>query len=189
MNVRRFLGLSLFTYLMCAAFAVTGQGTTEPVLQLETPSTIGLGDLTPQQQEDRIEALTEPSTTVSEPTTTLAPFDPETKCQEWFQTAISVGWPNNTETLEKLGRLLWKETRCLNVTPLSSDENLRNAFNGSDHGIAQVNELHTSYVEQVFNMPFAEAMSDPTLNLRFAYLLYSELADKGKCGWQPWKLC
>ena len=75
------------------------------------------------------------------------------------------------------------------MTPLSSDENLRNAFNGSDHGIAQVNELHTNYVEQVFNMPFDEAMSDPTLNLRFAYLLYSELADKGKCGWQPWKLC
>jgi hypothetical protein len=36
--------------------------------------------------------------------TTLAPFDPDTKCQEWFQTAITVGWPNNTETLEKLGR-------------------------------------------------------------------------------------
>lgn len=183
MNLRRFLGLSLFTYLMCAAFAVTGQETTEPVFQPETPSTIGLADLTPQQQEDRIEALTEPSTTVSEPTTTLAPFDPETKCQEWFASAISVGWPNNTETLEKLGRLLWKETRCQNVNYTHP------SFNGSDHGIAQINEIHRSYVEQVFNMPMEESMSDPTLNLRFAYLLYSELADKGKCGWQPWKLC
>ena len=183
MNVRRFLGLSLFTYLMCAAFAVAGQKTTEPVFLPETPSTIGLGDLTPQQQEDRIEALTEPSTTVSQPTTTLATFNPETKCQEWFQTAITVGWPNNTETLEKLGRLLWKETRCQNVNYTHP------SFNGSDHGIAQINEIHRSYVEQVFNMPMEESMSDPTLNLRFAYLLYSELADKGKCGWQPWKLC
>jgi hypothetical protein len=32
-------------------------------------------------------------------------------------------------------------------------------------------------------------MSDPTLNLRFAYLLYSEREQAGKCGWQPWKLC
>lgn len=183
MNLRRFLGLSLFTYLMCAAFAVAGQKTTEPVFQPETPSTIGLADLTPQQQEDRIEALTEPSTTVSEPTTTLAPFNHETKCQEWFASAISVGWPNNTETLEKLGRLLWKETRCQNVNYTHP------SFNGSDHGIAQINEIHRSYVEQVFNMPMEESMSDPTLNLRFAYLLYSELADKGKCGWQPWKLC
>ena len=189
MNVRRFLGLSLFTYLMCAAFAVAGQKTTEPVFQPETPSTIGLGDLTPQQQEDRIEALTEPSTTVSQPTTTLAPFNPETKCQEWFQTAISVGWPNNTETLEKLGRLLWRETRCRNISPLSTDPELAKRFNGHDHGVAQINQIHRKYVEQVFNMPFDEAMSDPTLNLRFAYLLYSELTDKGKCGWQPWKLC
>jgi hypothetical protein len=188
MNVRRFLGLALFTYLMCAALAVGGvDSTNQPTTTVR--STIALQDLTPQQQAERVEALTEPSTTVSQPSTTVAPVPYETNCQEWFPTAISVGWPNDTETLEKLGRLLWKETRCLNVTPLSSDENLRNAFNGSDHGIAQINELHRSYVEQVFNMPFEEAMSDPTLNLRFAYLLYSELADKGKCGWQPWKLC
>lgn len=183
MNVRRFLGLSLFTYLMCAAFAVTGKGTTEPVFQPKTPSTIGLGDLTPQQQAERTEALTEPSTTLPEPTTTLAPFNPETNCQEWFPSAISVGWPNTTETLEKLGRLLWKETRCLNVNYKHPQ------FNGHDHGIAQINELHRSYVEQVFNMPMEESMSDPTLNLRFAYLLYSELETKGMCGWKPWKLC
>jgi hypothetical protein len=62
-------------------------------------------------------------------------------------------------------------------------------FNGHDHGIAQINELHRSYVEQVFNMPMEESMSDPTLNLRFAYLLYSELETKGSCGWKPWSLC
>ena len=183
MNLKRFLGLSLFTYLMCAAFAVTGEETVKPVFQPETPSTISLGELTPQQQEDRTEALTEPSTTLSQPTTTLAPFDPDTKCQEWFPTAISVGWPNNTETLEKLGRLLWKETRCQNVNYLHP------MFNGHDHGIAQINEIHRSYVEQVFNMPFEESMSDPTLNLRFAYLLYSELEAKGACGWRPWSMC
>jgi hypothetical protein len=107
----------------------------------------------------------------------------ETNCQEWFPTAISVGWPNDTETLKKLGRLLWKETRCLNVSYTHPQ------FNGHDHGIAQINELHRSYVEQVFNMPMEESMSDPTLNLRFAYLLYSDIADKGGCGWKPWKLC
>lgn len=183
MNVKRFLGLALFTWLMCAAFAVTGQEKIEPVFQPETPSTIGLGDLTPQQQVERVEALTEPSTTLSQPSTTLAPFNPETNCQEWFQTAITVGWPNTTETLEKLGRLLWKETRCQNV------DYHHPMFNGSDHGVAQINKIHRSYVEQVFSMPFEEAMSDPTLNLRFAYLLYSELEAQGKCGWEPWKLC
>ena len=182
MNVRRFLGLALFTYLLCAALAVGGvDSTNQPTTTVR--STIALQDLTPQQQAERVEALTEPSTTVSEPSTTVAPVPYETNCQEWFPTAISVGWPNDTETLMKLGRLLWKETRCLNVSYTHPQ------FNGHDHGIAQINEIHRSYVEQVFNMPMEESMSDPTLNLRFAFLLYSDVAKNGGCGWRPWNLC
>ena len=196
MNLKRFLLLSIFTYGICALWAITGvQGNADPIETPSVPSTVTLGMLTPQQLEDRAEELTTTttstttSTTSTVPFTRLAEFHPDTKCQEWFQTAITVGWPNNTETLEKLGRLLWKETRCLNITPLSSDPELADRFNGSDHGIAQINEIHTKYVEQVFNMPFAEAMSDPTLNLRFAYLLYSDIAEGGGCGWKPWRLC
>ena len=196
MNLKRFLLLSIFTYGICALWAITGvQGNADPIQTPSVPSTVTLGMLTPQQLEDRAEELTTTttstttSTTSTVPFTRLADFHPDTKCQEWFQTAITVGWPNNTETLEKLGRLLWKETRCLNITPLSSDPELADRFNGSDHGVAQINEIHTKYVEQVFNMPFAEAMSDPTLNLRFAYLLYSDIAEGGGCGWKPWRLC
>ena len=196
MNLKRFLLLSFGTYGLCALWAITGvQGNAEPLQTVPVPSTITLGMLTPQQLEDRAEALTATTTTTTSTTTStvpftqLADFDPETKCQEWFQTAITVGWPNNTETLEKLGRLLWRETRCRNITPLSSDPELAKRFNGHDHGVAQINQIHRAYVEQLFNMPFAEAMSDPTLNLRFAYLLYSELEETGRCGWKPWSLC
>jgi len=167
---------------MCAALAVGGvDSTNQPTTTVR--STIALQDLTPQQQAERVEALTEPSTTVSQPSTTVAPVPYETNCQEWFPTAISVGWPNDTETLKKLGRLLWKETRCLNVSYTHPQ------FNGHDHGIAQINDIHRSYVEQLFNMPMEESMSDPTLNLRFAYLLYSDIAETGGCGWRPWRLC
>ena len=197
MNLKRFLLLALGTYGLCALWAITGvQETTVTLKTPPVPQTISLGMLTPQQLEDRAEELTTTTistttstTTSTVPFTRLADFHPDTKCQEWFQTAITVGWPNTTETLEKLGRLLWKETRCMNITPLSSDPELAERFNGADHGIAQINEIHTRYVEQVFNMPFAEAMSDPTLNLRFAYLLYSDIAEGGGCGWKPWKLC
>ena len=197
MNLKRLAIISITTYALCALWAITGvQGNADTPVAPSVPSTVTLGMLTPQQLEDRTEELTETTTTTTTSTTTstipftrLADFDPDTKCQEWFQTAISVGWPNNTETLEKLGRLLWKETRCMNITPLSSDPELAKRFNNSDHGIAQINEIHTRYVEQVFNMPFAEAMSDPTLNLRFAFLLYSDIAETGGCGWKPWKLC
>ena len=191
MNLKRFLLLSFGTYGLCALWAITGVQKTTVTLQAPSvPATISLGMLTPQQLEDRNEELTTTttstttsSTTSTVPFTRLADFHPDTKCQEWFQTAITVGWPNNTETLEKLGRLLWKETRCQNVSYTHP------RFNGHDHGVAQINQIHRAYVEQLFNMPMEESMSDPTLNLRFAYLLYSDIAEGGGCGWQPWKLC
>jgi hypothetical protein len=193
MNLKRLALLALGTYGLCALWAITGVQESSPMLTIAPRQTITLQDLTPQQLADRAEELLATTTTTTTTTVLSSPriadVPVETKCQEWFPTAISVGWPNNTETLQKLGRLLWKETRCLNITPLSSDPELADRFNGSDHGIAQINEIHTKYVEQVFNMPFAEAMSDPTLNLRFAYLLYSDIAEGGGCGWKPWKLC
>ena len=102
MNVKRFLGLALFTYLMCAAFAVVNQKDTPPSTALFVPATITLGNLSPQQLQDRAEELmattTSTSTTTStQPTTRVAYVDPNTKCQEWLPIAVSVGWPNNTE--------------------------------------------------------------------------------------------
>jgi len=191
MNLKRLAIISITTYSLCALWAITGvQGNTEPLQTLPVPSTVTLGMLTPQQLEDRAEALTETTTTTAvttttttQPSTTVVSVPSEVHCQEWFPTAISVGWPNNPETLEKLGRLLWKETRCLNVSYTHP------SFNGHDHGVAQINEIHRKYVEQLFNMPMEESMSDPTLNLRFAYLLYSDIAEGGGCGWKPWRLC
>jgi hypothetical protein len=195
MNLKRLAIITITTYGLCALWAITGVQETTADLTIAPKQTITLQDLTPQQQIERAVELTSTTSTTTSTTTTVQPsttvvaVPADTKCQEWFPTAISVGWPNDPATLEKLGRLLYKETRCLNVTPLSSDPALRAAFNGHDHGIAQINEIHTKYVEQLFNMPFAEAMSDPTLNLRFAFLLYSDIAETGGCGWKPWSLC
>ena len=191
MNLKRLAIISITTYSLCALWAITGvQGDAEPLQTVSVPSTVTLSMLTPQQLEDRAEALTETTTTTAvttttttQPSTTVVALPPEVHCQEWFPTAISVGWPNNPETLEKLGRLLWKETRCQNVSYTHP------SFNGYDHGVAQINQIHRKYVEQLFNMPMEEAMSDPTLNLRFAYLLYSDIVEGGGCGWKPWSLC
>lgn len=191
MNLKRLAIISITTYGLCALWAITGvQGDAETLYAPSVPQTVTLGMLTPEQLEDRAEELTTTTTPTTTSTTTstipytrLADFHPDTKCQEWFQTAITVGWPNNTETLEKLGRLLWKETRCQNVSYTHP------AFNGHDHGVAQINQVHRKYVEQLFAMPMEESMADPTLNLRFAYLLYSDIEETGGCGWKPWRLC
>jgi hypothetical protein len=191
MNLKRLAIISITTYALCALWAITGvQGDADPIRTPSVPSTVTLSMLTPQQLEDRAEELTATTTTTAVTTTTTTQLSTtvvsvpsEVHCQEWFPTAISVGWPNNPETLEKLGRLLWKETRCQNVSYTHP------SFNGHDHGVAQINQIHRKYVEQLFNMPMEESMSDPTLNLRFAYLLYSDIVEGGGCGWKPWSLC
>jgi len=190
MNVKRFLGLALFTYLMCAAFWLSSQNDKLPDTESVVPATISLGDLTPQQLVDRAEELTATTTTSTtstttstQPTTRVAYVDPDTKCQEWLPVAVSVGWPNNTETLQKLGRLIWKEARCQNVSYLHPQ------FNGHDHGLVQANQIHRAWIEELFAMPMEESMNDPTLNLRFGWLLYEATEENHGCGWRPWKMC
>ena len=77
MNVRRVLGLGLFTFLMCAAVAASCQPANPPQTYVEVPATITLGDLSPQQLQDRAKELaTTTTTTVRQPSTTVAYVDP-----------------------------------------------------------------------------------------------------------------
>ena len=189
MNLKRLAIIAISTYALCALWAITGVQETTADLTIAPKQTITLQDLTPQQLQERAVELTSTTSTTTSTTTTVQPsttvvaVPADTHCQEWFPIAISVGWPNNPAVLEKLGRLLYKETRCQNVSYTHPQ------FNGHDHGVAQINEIHTKWVEELFNMPFRESMSDPTLNLRFAYLLYEATEESGGCGWKPWSLC
>jgi len=190
MNIKRLLLLAFGTYGICAIWAITGvQGSSDTPKTLPTPSTVTVGMLTPHQQQERIQELSTTTTTITTTTTvappiTVAPVPADTHCQEWFPLAISVGWPNDPAILQKLGQILFKETRCQNI--IKGDPR----WNGHDWGPAQINDTaHRAYVEQVFGMPFEEAMSDPAKNLQYAYLLYSEREAVGKCGWKPWSLC
>ena len=130
---------------------------------------------------------TEPVTTTSvEPSSTTAPstsvvplVGPDTPCQEWVPEAVEASWPADRQVLETLMSVMWRESRCLPgaINP-----------NSPDHGLLQVNEVHRAYVEQIWGIPFEVAMADPTKNLHFAWLLYSELEASGRCGWAPWNL-
>jgi len=185
MNVKRFLGLALFTYLLCAGMAFGNVKDTPSTSTENVPITVALTDLTPQQLQDRAEELTtSTSTTIStQPTTTVVPEAMSYRCSEWFPIAISVGWPNDPKILAGLSHLLWKETRCQNVNYKHPD------FNGHDHGLIQSNEIHRAWAQELFNMPFEESMSDPTLNLRFGWLLYQSAEESWGCGFHPWGMC
>ena len=185
--MRVLLITSLVVYALAGILLVTDQRDTAPAFIPAVQQTVTLGDLSPQQLTERAEQLTATTTTAPtvtvatppKPSTTVVAVNPKTKCQEWFVTAISVGWPNDPNVLEKLGRVMFRESRCLPHVISKS----------GDFGVTQINRTsHKRWVEELFAMPFEESMLDPTLNLRFAYLLYESREETGVCGWQPWSI-
>lgn len=171
--------------IMVIAFQADGSSApqdTRAIVGTTTPPVI----YSPITQAPATTAITvEQSTTSTEPVSvppTEAPVPlvgPDTPCQEWIPLAVQQGWPADRDILETLASVMYRESRCQPtvVNPTSPD-----------HGLLQVNEIHRAYVEQLYGMPFEEAMADPARNLNFAWHLYSELEAQGRCGWEPWSL-
>ena len=175
MNPFKFLGMTFGLYL--SLVIVFGGGDNKPPEPIPTPTVfprITVQILSPEQQIDRIAEL------APIPTTTIAPVvivevSDDTECQQWLQTALEAGWPNDRKILDRLGFIMWRESRCQ-----------PDADSGPDHGLTQINQIHTQWITDLGWT--LEEMKDPAKNLRFAWLLYSGREANGQCGWTPWSL-
>jgi hypothetical protein len=174
MNPFKFLLLTFGLYL--SLVIVFGGGSNASPEPIPTPTSfprVTVVMLTPEQQTDRIAELTTTTTTLA-PVVTVDVSE-GTECQMWLQTALDAGWPNDREILDRLGFIMWRESRC---TP--------DADSGPDHGLTQINQIHKGYIADLGWTH--EQMKDPAKNLRFAWLLYSGREANGQCGWTPWSL-
>ena len=175
MNPFKFLGMTFGLYL--SLVIIFGGGDNKPPEPIPTPTVfprITVQILSPEQQRDRIAEL------APIPTTTIAPVvivevSDDTKCQQWLQTALEAGWPNDRKILDRLGFIMWRESRCQ-----------PDADSGPDHGLTQINQIHTKWITDLGWT--LEEMKDPAKNLRFAWLLYSGREANGQCGWTPWSI-
>ena len=174
MNPFKFLSLTFGSYLsLVIIFGGGGDKTPERIPTVTQPR-ITVVMLTPEQQVDRIAELA-PSPTTTIPPVVIVDVSDDTECQQWLQTALEAGWPNERKILDRLGYVMWRESRC---TPT--------ADSGPDHGLTQINQIHTKWITDLGWTH--EQMKDPALNLRFAWLLYSGREANGQCGWTPWSL-
>ena len=175
MNPFKFLAMTFGLYL--SLVIVFGGGSNASPEPTPTPTSfprVTVVMLTPEQQTDRIAELTTTTTTTLAPVV-IVDVSEGTECQQWLQTALDAGWPNDRKILDRLGFIMWRESRC---TP--------DADSGPDHGLTQINQLHKGYIADL-GWTFAD-MKDPAKNLRFAWLLYSGREANGQCGWTPWSL-
>lgn len=190
MHPFKFLAFVAFAYFSLVVIFGSGDDS-PPEATVKVPQTVQIVPLTDEQIADQ-EALIaqmiaeENATIYDEPvetTTTLvqlAEIDPDTKCQEWLPLAVEMGWPNETHVLQKLGQVMWKESRCQAISAESK------WFNGHDWGLTQINQIHEEWLTEMGWT--LEDMAIPSSNLRFAYLLWNAREEAGKCGWQPWSL-
>ena len=177
MNPFKFLALTFGFYLSLVIVFGGGSNASPEPTPTPTPTSfprVTVVMLTPEQQSDRIAELAPiPTTTLASVVTVEVSED--TECQQWLQTALEAGWPNERKVLDRLGFIMWRESRC---TP--------DADSGPDHGLTQINQIHTKWITDLGWSH--ELMKDPALNLRFAWLLYSGREANGQCGWTPWSL-
>ena len=174
MNPFKFLAMTFGLYL--SLVIVFGGGSNASPEPTPTPTSfprVTVVMLTPEQQTDRIAELTTTTTTLAP--VVIVDVSEGTECQQWLQTALDAGWPNDREILDRLGFIMWRESRC---TP--------DADSGPDHGLTQINQIHKGYIADLGWTH--EQMKDPAKNLRFAWLLYSGREANGQCGWTPWSL-
>ena len=174
MSPFRFLTMTFGFYLSLMIVFGGGDNTSPRPIPTVTQPRITVVILSPEQQRDRIAEL------APIPTTTIAPVvivevSDNTECQQWLQTALEAGWPNERKILDRLGFIMWRESRCQ-----------PDADSGPDHGLTQINQIHTKWITDLGWT--LEQMKDPALNLRFAWLLYSGREANGQCGWTPWSL-
>ena len=175
MNPFKFLGMTFGLYL--SLVIIFGGGDNKPPEPIPTPTVfprITVQILSPEQQKDRIAELA-PSPTTTIPPVVIVEVSDDTECQQWLLTALEAGWPNDRTILDRLGFVMWRESRCQ-----------PDADSGPDHGLTQINQIHTQWITDLGWT--LEEMKDPAKNLRFAWLLYSGREANGQCGWTPWSL-
>jgi len=89
------------------------------------------------------------------------------KCGEYHDLAIQVGWPE--EEWPRLQEVMWRESRCTTE-----------AWNGSDAGLTQINQIHTQWLSDM-GWSHPNDMFNPEHNLTFAFRLWET------SGWKPWR--
>jgi hypothetical protein len=105
-------------------------------------------------------------------------------CDQWLETALSVGWP--VDLWPQLSFVLYRESRCR--------PDVRSAT--SDTGLAQVNDYwcepskysEAGWLQDQGLLLHCSDLTNPTINLKSALAIFQYSADRNANGWNPWRM-
>lgn len=92
--------------------------------------------------------------------------------------AVQAGWP--TDLLPQLLRVMWRESRCLNITDTHPKHN------GWDTGPLQLNDTWRDEIATQFGDE--NLINDPLTNLKMGWEIYKWHDHHRGCGWEPWSI-
>lgn len=98
-------------------------------------------------------------------------------CREWAPLAMQAGWP--VELLPRLLKIVWRESRCLNIIAGHPDHN------GADSGPLQLNTVWRDEIATQFGD--ANLINDPYTNFAMGWEIYKWHEANRGCGWAPWR--
>ena len=130
------------------------------------------------------------TTTSTSTTTTLPQFQPPSDwpCVEYFQMSIDAGW--TVEEWPKLGRIMYRESRCI-PTSFNPDDP-----NGGSYGLGQVNGFwcrpsrwtSNGFLQDRSVLSQCTDLYDPFTNLLAMRTVFDYSEEQNDDGWFPWRL-
>lgn len=176
-------GISTFSFL-ATTFSMA---TTENEINL-TPSEKTVINY-PHQNVQALASSTTTTTSTTSTTTTIPQFQPpaDWPCVEYFHLSISAGW--TVEEWPKLGRILYRESRCVPTVHNETDPN------GGSYGVGQVNGYwcrssrwtENGFLQDAGVLSSCTDLYDPFINLIAMRTIFNYSEEKNDNGWFPWR--
>jgi len=182
--LRNLLWVSVLTYAAC--FAIFPKADREPTPTAPTvpPQTVLYAPVSAPTTVPATSTTTSPPASITtahdamQADLAVLELPADIPCQEWVPTALQAGWP--AELLPQLLRVVWRESRCLNIT----DNHPKH--NGGDTGPLQLNNVWRNEIAAQFGDE--QLINDPYTNFAMGWEIYKWHEANRGCGWEPWRL-
>jgi len=179
MSLKLFLAIAGVTY--GAMFACSSPEEVEPPTPVTstsftTTSTTGVPSTT--------SSTSFTTTTTTEPPTPIV--FPDTPCQEWAPLAVEAGWPPDPFVLDRLLKIMFRESRCTpSATSRDDDRGLLQIHTGSWCRPNRYNSIGWLQAQGILSS--CDELYEPLKNLQAARALFLYSEARGDA-WRPWKL-
>ena len=176
MSLKTFISIAAITYGALFACGAPPEEVTAPTSTSFTTTSTSKAPA-PTSTSSTTTATTKPPTPI---------VFPDTPCQEWAPLAVEAGWPPDPFMLDRLLKIMWRESRCTpTATSRDDDRGLLQIHTGSWCRPNRYNEIGWLQAQGIIDS--CVDLYDPLQNLQAARAIWLYSEARGDA-WRPWAL-